>query len=63
MEEKLETIRTWLALADEKIVVAQKLLELDYFDDAISRAYYGMFYAAKAALMSIDVDTKTHAAF
>lgn len=60
MEEKLETIRAWMSLADEKIVVAQKLADLGYFDDAVSRAYYGMFYAAKAALVSIDVDTKSH---
>jgi hypothetical protein len=53
MEEKLTTIRAWLTLADEKIEVAQKLLDLGYFDDAASRAYYGMFYAAKAALLSI----------
>jgi uncharacterized protein (UPF0332 family) len=61
MEEKLTAIRAWLTLADEKIEVAQKLLDLGYFDDAASRAYYGMFYAAKAALLSIDVETKSHA--
>ena len=61
MEEKLKTIRAWLEQADQKIVVAQKLLDLGYYDDATSRAYYGMFYAAKAALLSVDVDTKTHA--
>ncbi len=51
MEEKLETIQTWLTLADEKIVVVQKLFDLGYFNDATSRAYYGMLYAAKAALL------------
>lgn len=40
--------------------VAQKLFELGYFDDATSRAYYGMFYAAKAVLLSADVDTRSH---
>ena len=61
MEEKLKMIRAWIEQADQKIVVAQKLLDLDYYDDATSRAYYGMFYAAKAALLSVDVDTKSHA--
>jgi uncharacterized protein (UPF0332 family) len=61
VEEKLIAIRAWLTLADEKIEVAQKLLDLGYFDDAASRAYYAMFYAAKAALLSIDVETKSHA--
>jgi uncharacterized protein (UPF0332 family) len=60
MEEKLATIRAWLSLADEKIEVAHKLFELGYFDDATSRAYYGMFYAAKAILLSVDVDTRSH---
>ena len=32
MEEKLEMIRGWMALADEKIEVAQKLLDLSYYD-------------------------------
>ncbi len=61
MEEKLEMIRGWIALADEKIEVAQKLLDLSYYDDATSRAYYAMFYAAKAALLSIDINAKSHA--
>jgi uncharacterized protein (UPF0332 family) len=61
MDEKLKTIEAWIALADEKLIVAQKLFDLGYFDDATSRAYYGMFYAAKAALLSINVDTKSHA--
>ncbi len=34
MEEKLEMIRGWMALADEKIEVAQKLSDLSYYDDA-----------------------------
>jgi uncharacterized protein len=61
MEEKVNTIRAWLTLADEKIEVAYKLYELGYFDDATSRAYCGMFYAAKAVLLSVDVDTRSHA--
>jgi len=61
MDEKLEAVRAWLVLADEKLEVAQKLLDLGYDDDATSRAYYGMFYAAKAALLSIDVDARSHA--
>ncbi len=36
------------------------MCELAHFDDAVSRAYYGMFYAAKAALISIDIDAKSH---
>jgi uncharacterized protein (UPF0332 family) len=61
MEEKIETIQAWLTLADEKIEVAHTLFNLGYFNDATSRAYYGMFYAAKAVLLSVDVDTRSHA--
>lgn len=34
MEEKLETIQAWLLLADEKLGVAKKLLDLGYDNDA-----------------------------
>ncbi len=61
MEEKLATIKIWMILANKRIEVAEKLYELNYFDDATSRAYYGMFHAAKAALLSIDVEVKSHA--
>ena len=39
MEEKLEVIQVWLALAEEKLEVARELLELSRFDDAVSKAY------------------------
>ncbi len=61
MEEKKETVKGWVTMADQKLEVAEMLFEAGYFDDAISRAYYGMFYAAKAALLSIDIEVKSHA--
>ena len=60
MAEQSETIATWLILADEKLTVAQDLLNLSHFDDAISRSYYAMFYAAKAALLAVKVETHSH---
>ena len=60
MAEKLATIQAWFHLADEKLDVAQKLFEMAYFDDATSRAYYAMFYAASAVLVSMDVEVKSH---
>ena len=36
------------------------LLEIGDFDGASSRAYFAMFDAARAALLSINVETKTH---
>lgn len=52
--------RLWLALADEKLRASRRLADDDYRNDAVSRAYYGMFYAAKAALLSVGVTVKTH---
>lgn len=51
----------WLNSALEKLQVARELSDAGHYDDAISRAYYGMFYAAKAMLLSIGVITKSHA--
>ena len=62
MEERLELSEVWLALAEEKLEVARDLFELSRFDDAVSRAYYVMFYSAKAALLAVDVDLRRHAA-
>lgn len=39
-----------------------KSLKSKLYDDAISRAYYAMFYAAKAALLSKGVDLRRHSA-
>jgi|GEM_PF-2001020 len=60
MEEKSELIQVWLALAEEKLEVAHELLDLSRFDDAVSKAYYVMFYSAKAALLAVDVDLRRH---
>ncbi len=61
MEERSELIQVWLALAEEKLEVARELLELSRFDDVVSKAYYVMFYSAKAALLAVDVDLHRHA--
>ncbi len=56
----LDDPRLWLSLADEKLVVARELSGASHYHDAVSRLYYGMFYAAKAALLSIGVSVKSH---
>ena len=58
----LKSPQTWLELAKVKLGHARQIFEIDLFDDAISRAYYAMFYAAKAALLSKGVDLKRHSA-
>ena len=39
---------------------AALLLDSGFYDGAISRAYYGMFYLAKAALPSKGIETSSH---
>ena len=60
MAEKQELILAYLTLAGEKVDVAHKLVAVGYNDDALSRAYYAMFYAAKAALLTIDLSPGSH---
>jgi uncharacterized protein (UPF0332 family) len=50
----------WLELAGNKLDHAHRIFEIGLYDDAVSRAYYAMFYAAKAALLSEDVDLRRH---
>ncbi len=50
-----EEIRGLLVKATRSLRSARNLLEDGDLDFAISRAYYAMFYAAEAALLSRDV--------
>lgn len=47
--------------AEEKLRSANLLFENNMFTDAISEAYYAMFYAAKALLASKSIYPRTHA--
>ena len=51
---------TWLELAESKLDHARRIFEIGLFDDAISRAYYAMFYAAKGALLAEGEDLRRH---
>lgn len=46
--------------AEEKLSSARLLLESGYFKDAVSRAYYCMYNAARALLLTKDISPKTH---
>ena len=50
-EFELEEVQVYLKLAGEKLVVARDLLRLGHYRDTVAKAYYVMFYAAKAALL------------
>ena len=51
---------TWLELAENKLDHARRIFKIGLYDDAVSRAYYAMFYAAKAALLAEGVDLRRH---
>ena len=59
--ERLRYVKIYLDLATEKLDVARELLDLSRFDDTVSKAYYVMFYAARAALLTAGiVDVRRH---
>jgi uncharacterized protein (UPF0332 family) len=55
----LDEVRILLEKAELKLNSARILFENEIYDDAVSRAYYCMYYAAKALLRLKD-KSKTH---
>jgi uncharacterized protein (UPF0332 family) len=51
---------TWLELAESKLDHARRIFEIGLYNDAVSRAYYAMYYASKAALLSEGLDLRRH---
>jgi uncharacterized protein (UPF0332 family) len=48
--------------AYEKVAAARSLTRSGHHDDAISRAYYAMFHAASAVLLSLGITVDSHSA-
>jgi len=48
--------------SEEKLKAARSLLDGGFFDDAISRAYYAIFHAASAVLLSEEMTVESHSA-
>lgn len=60
-QEKIkEYIKLRLKLAQDKIRVAEILLVNGEYRDAVSRAYYAIYYAAKAFLLFRGEDPSSH---
>ena len=55
-----EEISLFIRRAHETHTVACELHQNHHYNDAVSRAYYSMFYAAKAVLLTKDIITRTH---
>ena len=56
----LDRIQYHLDEAEERLGSAMLLLEKGYYKDAVSRAYYCMYNAARALLLTMDISPKTH---
>ena len=56
----MDEIRALLEKAGNRLEVAISLFENGYYGDAVSRAYYCMFFAAKALLLAKNISVKTH---
>ena len=59
-EEAVAYVREEIKKAERSLKAAQKLIETDLADDAISRAYYAVFHSARAALKTKEIETTTH---
>jgi uncharacterized protein (UPF0332 family) len=57
---KQEHIEARMAVAKDKLRAARKLIEESLYNDAISRAYYAMFYASKVLLLALGEDPHKH---
>ncbi len=55
-----EYIKLRLRLANQKIRVAEILLKNREYRDVVSRAYYAVYYAAKAFFLSCGEDPSSH---
>jgi uncharacterized protein len=53
-------IRELANKAERSLVAARRLLEAGDYDFAVSRAYYAMFYVARALLLTRDVRRSKH---
>lgn len=49
-----------LARAKKALLAAKILLQKELFEDSVSRAYYAVLHAAKAALSLSDIEVDTH---
>lgn len=53
-------IEGYLQKAENKLKVAEKLLGTGDYDDAVSRAYYAVFHATQALLLTEGQKTESH---
>ena len=59
MPEEAE-IELLIGKAKRRLDAAHHLLEEGFYEDAVSRAYYSMYFAARTLLLKRDITVKTH---
>lgn len=57
---RTEEVQAELLRADKSLQAAQSLLEDDFLEDALSRAYYAILHAARAVLLAEGVNVSSH---
>ena len=56
----VEEIKKEIIRAEKSLNSAKILVKNNYFEDAISRCYYGILHAAKAALLVENINVSSH---
>lgn len=59
MSEEKE-IEMFIRRARRSLDATHHLFRGGFYEDAVSRAYYSMYFAAKALLLKRDITVKTH---
>lgn len=59
MDEKA-TVHELLRKSEQRLAAARYLLEEGFYEDSANRAYYSMFFAATALLLTRGITIRTH---
>ncbi|MDN5942530.1 MAG: HEPN domain-containing protein [Nitrospira sp.] len=59
---RAEEVQAELLRAEKSLDAARSLLENDFLEDALSRAYYSILHAARAVLLAEGVNVSSHRA-
>jgi hypothetical protein len=62
MTEVERKVRRQMVRADKALRAARTLLENRLYEDSVSRAYYAVLHAAKAALVTLRIEPESHRA-
>ena len=55
-----ERVKDKIKRSEKALEAAHKLLENKLYEDCVSRSYYSVLHASKAALLKIDIETRSH---